>query len=105
MAVIPIDAVDINIQTEGIVTKGINLSDIDSVFDSYRQTQMAIDALKDKLGQLKPVLTDLVNMEEGQAYVRDGYKAQIVTNTPSRVLKTKAEVLAVVPKKYHYQIL
>ena len=105
MAVIPIDAVDINIQTEGIVTKGINLSDIDSVFDSYRQTQMAIDALKDKLGQLKPVLTDLVNMEEGQAYVRDGYKAQIVTNTPSRVLKTKAEVLTVVPKKYHYQIL
>ena len=105
MAVIPTDAVGINIQTEGIVTKGINLSDIDSVFDSYRQTQMAIDTLKDKLGQLKPILTDLVKMEEGEAYVRDGYKAQIVINTPSRVLKTKAEVLTAVPKKYHYQIL
>lgn len=105
MAVIPTEAVGINLQTEGIVTKGINLSDIDSVFDSYRQTQMAIDTLKDKLGQLKPVLTDLVKMEEGEAYVRDGYKAQIVTNDPSRVLKTKAEVLTAVPKKYHYQIL
>ena len=66
MAVIPTEAVGINLQTEGIVTKGINLSDIDSVFDSYRQTQMAIDTLKDKLGQLKPVLTDLVRWKRAK---------------------------------------
>jgi len=104
MATISTSAVSINLQTEGIATKGINLSDIESVFDSYRQTQMAIDLLKQKQGQLKPVLTELVN-EQGGKYVREGYMAQIVTVKPTTALKTKAEVLIAVPKKYHHLII
>tara|TARA_Y100000310_G_scaffold94852_1_gene92622 strand:- start:7907 stop:8323 length:417 start_codon:yes stop_codon:yes gene_type:complete len=78
---------------------------IGGVFDEYRQTQMAIESLQKRLNELKPVLTEMVRQEEDEFYIRDGYKAQIVTTQPSKALKTKAEVLTVVPKKYHYQIL
>ena len=83
----------------------VDTSEIGKIFDEYRRTQMAIESLQKRLSELKPVLTDLVQNEEDESYIRDGYKAQIITTKPSKALKTKAEVLTAVPKKYHYQIL
>ena len=94
----------VNLQTEGTLNKGINISDIESVFTEYRKTQDAMKVVKEKLDTLKPILTEMVK-NEGGSYTQDGYVGQIVTNNPSKVLKTKAEVLTAVPKKYHYQIL
>ena len=94
----------LNLQTEGTLNKGINISDIESVFTEYRKTQDAMKVVKEKLDTLKPILTEMVQ-NEGGSYTQDGYVGQIVINNPSKALKTKAEVLTAVPKKYHYQIL
>jgi len=94
----------LNLITEGVLNKGINLSEITEVFNEYRKVQDAMKVVKEKLEVLKPVLTKMVQ-DEGGSYTQDGYVGQIVTNSPSKVLKTKAEVLVAVPKKYHYQIL
>ena len=94
----------LNLITEGALGKGINLSEITEVFTEYRKTQDAMKVVKEKLEALKPVLTEMVQ-NEGGSYTQDGYVGQMVTNNPSKVLKTKAEVLTAVPKKYHYQIL
>ena len=93
-----------NFQTEGTLDKGTNLSDIESVFTEYRLQQDALKVVEKKLNALKPILTELVK-NEGGSFIQDGYVGQIVANNPSKVLKTKAEVLTAVPKKYHYQIL
>jgi len=94
----------LNLQTEGTLNKGINISDIESVFTEYRLQQDALKVVENKLKALKPILTELVK-NEGGSFTQDGYVGRIVTNNPSKVLKTKAEVLTAVPKKYHYQIL
>lgn len=94
----------LNLITEGALGKGVNLSEITEVFTEYRKTQDAMKVVKEKLDTLKPILTEMVQ-NEGGSYTQDGYVGQIVTNNPSKVLKTKAEVLTAVPKKYHYQIL
>lgn len=94
----------LNLITEGALGKGINLSEITEVFTEYRKTQDAMKVVKEKLDALKPILTEMVQ-NEGGSYTQDGYVGQMVTNNPSKVLKTKAEVLTAVPKKYHYQIL
>ena len=78
---------------------------IDRVFDEYRKNEMAIARLKEANSSLKGTLEELVLQEENEEYTRNGVKAQMVTVKPSKSLKTRAEVLAVVPKKYHYQIL
>ena len=94
----------LNLITEGALGKGINLSEIAEVFTEYRRVQDAMKVVKEKLEALKPVLTEMVQ-NEGGSYTQDGYVGQMITNNPSKVLKTKAEVLTAVPKKYHYQIL
>ena len=94
----------LNLITEGVLGKGINLSEITEVFTEYRKTQDAMKVVKAKLEALKPVLTEMVQ-NEGGSYTQDGYVGQIVFVKASKVLKTKAEVLTAVPKKYHYQIL
>ena len=94
----------LNLITEGVLGKGINLSEITEVFTEYRKTQDALKVVKAKLEALKPVLTEMVQ-NEGGSYTQDGYVGQMVAVPASRVLKTKAEVLVAVPKKYHYQIL
>jgi len=94
----------LNLITEGILDKGVNLSEIIEVFDEYRRVQDAMKVVKGKLEALKPVLTEMVQ-NEGGSYTQDGYVGQIVFVKASKVLKTKAEVLTAVPKKYHYQIL
>lgn len=94
----------LNLITEGALGKGIDLSEITEVFTEYRKTQDAMKVVKEKLDALKPILTEMVQ-NEGGSYTQDGYVGQMVTNNPSKVLKTKAEVLTAVPKKYHYQIL
>jgi hypothetical protein len=94
----------LNLVTEGVLGEGINLSEITEVFTEYRKTQDAMKVVKAKLEALKPVLTEMVQ-NEGGSYTQDGYVGQIVAVPASRVLKTKAEVLVAVPKKYHYQIL
>ena len=78
---------------------------IDRVFDEYQKNEMAIAKLKEANSLLKPSLEELVLQEENEEYTRNGLKAQFITVKPSKSLKTRAEVLAVVPKKYHYQIL
>ena len=78
---------------------------IDRVFDEYRKNEMAIARLKEANSSLKGTLEELVLQEENEEYTRNGLKAQFITVKPSKSLKTRAEVLAVVPKKYHYQIL
>ena len=94
----------LNLITEGALGEGVNLSEITEVFTEYRKTQDAMKVVKEKLDTLKPILTEMVQ-NEGGSYTQDGYVGQIVNNNPSKVLKTKAEVLTAVPKKYHYQIL
>ena len=94
----------LNLITEGVLDKGINLLEITEVFNEYRKVQDAMKVVKEKLEVLKPVLTKMVQ-DEGGSYTQDGYVGQIVSVPASRVLKTKAEVLVAVPKKYHYQIL
>jgi len=94
----------LNLITEGVLDKGINLLEITEVFNEYRKVQDAMKVVKAKLEALKPVLTEMVQ-NEGGSYTQDGYVGQIVAVPASRVLKTKAEVLVAVPKKYHYQIL
>jgi len=94
----------LNLITEGVLGKGINLSEITEVFTEYRKTQNAMKVVKAKLEALKPILTEMVQ-NEGGSYTQDGYVGQMVAVPASRVLKTKAEVLVAVPKKYHYQIL
>jgi len=94
----------LNLITEGVLGTGINLSEITEVFTEYRKTQDALKVVKAKLEALKPVLTEMVQ-NEGGSYTQDGYVGQMVAVPASRVLKTKAEVLVAVPKKYHYQIL
>jgi len=98
------EANPLNLITEGVLGEGINLSEITEVFTEYRKTQDALKVVKAKLDALKPVLTEMVQ-NEGGSYTQDGYVGQMVAVPASRVLKTKAEVLVAVPKKYHYQIL
>ena len=99
--------IEVNGVQEGIDFKvDVNeTSEIDKVFDEYVRNDMAIAKLKEANNLLKPTLTELVLQEENKEYIRNGLKAQMVTVKPSKALKTRAEVLAVVPKKYHYQIL
>ena len=109
--------VEQNIETLGIVTNGVqegtNLftkvdiedsSAIVPLFNRYNQIKQAISNLQDEAKEIQPVLKGLVKAEGGE-FIHDGMKAQI---SPARVdvaLKTKAEVLVAVPKKYHYLIL
>jgi hypothetical protein len=86
----------------GIDTSG-KLSQ-ETIFEHYRTYQDAIKQLEEKLKALKPMLYQIVE-EEGGKFEQDGYLAQIVESKPTQVLKTKAEVLIAVPKKYHYLIL
>ena len=99
--------IEVNGVQEGIDFKvDVNeTSEIDKVFDEYVRNDMAIAKLKEANNLLKPTLTELVLQEENKAYIRNGLKAQMVTVKPSKALKTRAEVLAVVPKRYHCQIL
>ena len=76
----------------------------ESIFETYRQTQDAIKQLNKELSGLKPMLKDIVEKHGGK-FEHEGYLAQMIETKPSKVLKTKDEVLAFVPKKYHYNIV
>ena len=76
----------------------------EAIFKSYRETQDAIKQLQEKLSGLKPLLTQVVEANGGK-FESDGYLAQMIETKPTKVLKKKDEVLAFVPKKYHYNIL
>lgn len=76
----------------------------EKVFELYRLWQDSIKQLDAKIKTLKPYLIDIVE-DNGGKFEHDGYVAQMIESKPTKSLKTKDEVLAVVPKKYHWNIL
>ena len=76
----------------------------EQVFKAYRVNQDAIKQLQEKLNALKPMLKEIVE-KHGGTFEHEGYLAQMIESKPSKIFKPKAEVLAIVPKRYHYSIL
>ena len=88
----------------GVEVPIIDSTDDKEIFKNYRETQDAIKQLQERLNALKPLLTQVVESNGGK-FESDGYLAQMIETKPTKVLKKKDEVLAFVPKKYHYNIL